>query len=376
MRKAGTRSARAVSVLLAFVASVATAGECIPEPTPPLSLRVIPAGHYRLTDSGENFDPQGTVVLPGAVFSGPIFPAGETDGSALSGTFGFSLLSASSAGRTSGTLHTSLAIGATGDFGNYEKMGIYSRVVTVDGSIYGKKPSNRDAVGIESQCSFSAGIQSGRCWAYDAITNVPEGTDGYAVGQEILIANRGSDQPRINQRTTKIGLHLVSGGDASSTAGILLSASNGARWHDALVIKRSAVLDYAVVVRDDSADMLDPIASIAVTGDASFHDLALTGVFRRGAAQRDVPRSGDRVLISATTDTEILAPKTRIASASVWLPPSRPGVNMRILCVESIEHLTVSAEGAPVHGQSDIPCSPGRGHEFIYYPSDGWIQSY
>ena len=231
-------------------------------------------------------------------------------------------------------------------------------------------------MGVESQCSFSATIQTGRCWAFDSITTVPTGTDGYAVGDEISIVNHGSDQPSINHPSTKIGLHLVAGGDAPSTAGIVLSAVKGVHWHDALVVKRSAVSDYAVVVRDDAVGTFDPVASISMSGDAAFHDVAMSGALRRGGAQRDVPTTGGRVAIQMNTDTEILAPNGSIDAVRVSLPVGRPGADLRILCVGRISHLGVSAPGAAIHGLSDMPCEPGRGHEYSYYPVDGWIQIY
>ena len=368
-----------IRVMIVFIAlslpALTCSADSIDEPTKFGSLVVVPAGHFEL-DRPDQLGGQGTLVLPGAIFEGSVFPTGATDGSALSGNFGLALLFASTGAHTSGSLHTSLAIGPTTESGNYEKMGIYSRVTTSDASTYGKISSNRDAVGVEAQCSYGASILTGRCWAFDAITNVPRGTDGYAIGAEILIANRGSDQPRINDPTSKIGLHLVAGGDAASTAGIVLSAVKGAAWHDALVVKRSAVTGYAMVVRDDVVGTLDPIAAIGINGDAAFREVTLSGSLRRMAMQRDVPATGGRVSIQSSTETEILAPLTRIESANVALPIGKSGAGMRIVCVKRIAHLAVIAPGAVVHGLPDMPCDAGRGHEYAYYPSDGWIQVY
>jgi hypothetical protein len=335
---------------------------------------LIPPGRYRMAGGPQTFESTGTLVLPGATFAGPVYPAGETDGVALSGGFSFSVLSAVHSAKTAGTLHASLAIGATQEAGDYEKMGIYSRVVTSDGSVYGNQISNRDAVGVESQCRFSDSIQSGRCWAFDSVTTVPKGTDGYAVGEEITIANDGSDQPEINHPTSKIGLHLVAGGNIFSTAGIVFTGSKNALWHDGIVFKRSAVAGYAIVVRDDTVSTADPIASIGMAGDAVFHDVTATGVFRHAAAQRDTPESGQLISIQPNIDTEILVPTVRIESARVALPPGRSGADLRILCTGRISHLTILATSAPVHGLRDMPCEPGRGHQFSYNPTDGWIQ--
>jgi hypothetical protein len=337
---------------------------------------MVPQGHYRLTSDSGISTSMRSVLLPGAVFTGPAFPPGETDGAALSGEFGFSLLSASTAGGNSGTLHASLAVGASREAIDYEKMGIYARVVTSDGSVYGRIHANRDAVGVESQCSFSAAIQTGRCWAFDSITGVPRGTDGYAVGDEIMISNFGGDQPAINQSNSKIGLHLVAGGDRPATAGIILSAARGGRWHDALVVKRSAVSEYAVVVRDDSETTFEPITAISMAGDAMFHDVLVRGALRRVGAQRDVPEQGGLVSIGPGVDTEIVAPGSDIESARVALPVGQAGAGLRILCVARIAHLAVTSIGGSVHGQNVMPCAPGMGHEYAFYPSDGWIQIY
>lgn len=119
----------------------------------------------------------------------------------------------------------------------YEKAGLIIQAKTNDPSTGG---IDRDMVGIDSRATIVAANPSGRVWggAFQGI--IEAGGDGRIVAVELSVVNGGDDQPLINQNDSKIGLHIVAGGNGAS-AGIQFTGSGGG-FHKMLYAEPANIL--------------------------------------------------------------------------------------------------------------------------------------
>ena len=227
-------------------------------------LTTVRVGSYILS-GGITVPAGGTMVFEaGSAVSGGSISA-IADGSALVGNSGWLV------GRAMGQSANEFAIVAQGVVpvtlspNGYEKAAIYSRMSCSDPSNYSLNYL-RDCVGVESQAVINSGNLLGRAWAYDSITTVPAGADGYASGMELSVLNSGSDQPLTATNTTKNGVHLVGGGSYGGTAAELIEGL----WHDGVVCGGTISGDCVRVYY-----LGNTVASIGASGAANFTSISL-----------------------------------------------------------------------------------------------------
>jgi hypothetical protein len=118
-----------------------------------------------------------------------------------------------------------------------------------------------------------AGNMTGRAWAFDSITTVPAGADGYASGMELEMNNSASDQPLTATNTTKNGIHLVGEGSFGGTAGLTFDG----KWHDGVVCGSTVISSDCVRVWNGVAALAEMTAAGQVTA-TSFKLLDATGL--------------------------------------------------------------------------------------------------
>ena len=157
----------------------------------------------------------------------------------------------------------------TGGTSSYEKAGIYVRINQAD-------PSDnangylKDGVGIESQAQCVSGNMVCRVWAFDSITTVNTGTDGYASGMELTLTNNGSDQPSIGTSTSKNGIHIVSNVGATNRGTSAVQIDG--KWHHGISCPSGSVdLDCFFVTNGTNT-----LAQVTGTGAASFATLSVS----------------------------------------------------------------------------------------------------
>lgn len=132
----------------------------------------------------------------------------------------------------------------TSSTGSYQKGPIYARMTHNEQSIYSPSFIGKDAVGVESQVILET-TTNGRAWTYHGLAELPTGKDGYLVGVEIEILNRGSteDDPQ-DEQLSKAGFMAVArAGVGTRAVGIWGQPGGGANgsWAHGIVFNPTSI---------------------------------------------------------------------------------------------------------------------------------------
>lgn len=132
----------------------------------------------------------------------------------------------------------------TSSTGSYQKGPIYARMTHNEQSIYSPSFIGKDAVGVESQVILET-TTNGRAWTYHGLAELPTGKDGYLVGVEIEILNRGSteDDPQ-DEQLSKAGFMAVARtGIGTRAVGIWGQPGGGANgsWAHGIVFNPTSI---------------------------------------------------------------------------------------------------------------------------------------
>lgn len=130
-------------------------------------------------------------------------------------------------------LHVQLGVGVTGATTSYEKDAIRGWCETQDPST---ATILKDCVGVAGYGWIGTQNKNGRTWGlYGEGRARAGGGDGLVYGAELAIFNDGSDQPSIDQATSKYAAFLTTSGSSPATAAIFLTRGAGSTFHHGLI---------------------------------------------------------------------------------------------------------------------------------------------
>ena len=224
-------------------------------------------GNYKL--SGTVYDPSGSlwIVPPGATVTGGLLE-GDTDGTAILPPHqGLALISKANAPGGSALFVSNVAGGASA-YGAYEIDGLYVNVATADPS----SSTYHDMVAGHFASQIVAGNEVGRAWGEDVTISIPEGSDGYAVGEEITVGNYSTTTGTYGQTNSKFAISLLAGGNTDSTAAVLIHDA-GAEFDDGILSFASAIKNSFLRLSGGTTDL----AAIYADGSALFGKTVLRG---------------------------------------------------------------------------------------------------
>ncbi len=207
----------------------------------PRLLTVLP-GTYNLTSNVNSYRQNAWMFLRGATLTGAGRIDAVTDGGAVNNS-GLALARHLAEPNNENVLFVSAQLNPTNGE-NYEKAGVYSRLLTADPSV----DFNRDAVAFEGQVGIVTPNKFGRAWGINTGAGPikpPNSSDvrpdGYAVGGEFgTMSYSGVDAGTLGTPTSKIAVHAVAYGENTSTAGLVLSP-NGTTFLDGIIAQREAI---------------------------------------------------------------------------------------------------------------------------------------
>ncbi len=154
-------------------------------------------------------------------------------------------------------------VAVTNSGASYEKSLHISQIVTHDPSDY-SQGITRDACADDCRGSIAPFNLTGRVWGAYSDAVVQPLSDGLAIGKETGIENHGSDQPLVDQATSKYGHLITSKGAKPATAGIYLTAG---KYHHGMVMRNDSLTDGGALITLFKAGTNTPLFQVNAQGE-------------------------------------------------------------------------------------------------------------